>query len=100
MPSSAAAAIACVIEKPKMRPRIWANAPASPDGLAAILFLPSLGNNGKPKMWKKRRSVWGLEMLLGRVRKVQDRYGLTSGAVEYRPELWEGKEQGTLFSLE
>ena len=40
------------------------------------------------------------EMLRARVRKVRDRYGLSSGPVEYRPELWEGEEQGTLFSLQ
>ena len=39
------------------------------------------------------------EMLRARVRKVRDRYGLDSGPVEYRPELWEGEEQGTLFPL-
>jgi DNA repair photolyase len=40
------------------------------------------------------------EMLRARVRKVRERYGLDSGPVEYRPELWEGEEQGTLFPLQ
>jgi len=40
------------------------------------------------------------EMLRARVRKVRDRYGLDSGPVEYRPELWAGEEQGTLFPLQ
>lgn len=40
------------------------------------------------------------EMLRARVRKVRERYGLDSGPVEYRPELWEGEAQGTLFPLQ
>jgi DNA repair photolyase len=40
------------------------------------------------------------EMLRARVRKIRDRYGLSAGPVEYRPELWEGEEQGTLFALQ
>ena len=40
------------------------------------------------------------EMLRTRVQTVRDRYGLGSGPVEYRPELWEGEEQGTLFPLQ
>ena len=40
------------------------------------------------------------EMLRARMRKVRERYGLESAPVEYRPELWEGEEQGTLFPLQ
>ena len=40
------------------------------------------------------------EVLRARVRKIRDRYGLGSGPVEYQPELWQGEEQGTLFSLQ
>jgi DNA repair photolyase len=40
------------------------------------------------------------EMLRARVQKVRDRYGLDSGPSEYRPELWDGEEQGTLFPLQ
>ena len=40
------------------------------------------------------------EMLGSRVRKIRDRYGLASGAIEYRPELWDGEEQGELFPVE
>jgi DNA repair photolyase len=39
------------------------------------------------------------EMLRARVQKVRERHGLDSAPVEYRPELWNGEEQGTLFSL-
>jgi hypothetical protein len=34
------------------------------------------------------------------VQKVRERYGLASGMIEYRPELWEGEEQGELFPLQ
>ena len=40
------------------------------------------------------------ETLRARVRKVRERYGLDSGPVDYRPELWDGEEQGTLFALQ
>jgi hypothetical protein len=35
--------------------------------------------------------------LAARVQRVRERYGLASGTIEYRPELWEGEEQGELF---
>jgi len=34
-----------------------------------------------------------------RVARMRERHGLGSAPVEYRPELWEGEEQGTLFPL-
>ena len=37
------------------------------------------------------------EMLSARVQTIRDRYGLASGPIDYRPELWEGEEQATLF---
>ena len=40
------------------------------------------------------------ESLRARVHNVRDRYGLGSGPVEYRPELWDGDEQATLFPLQ
>jgi DNA repair photolyase len=40
------------------------------------------------------------QMLRARVQKVRDRYGLGSGPSEYRPELWNGEEQGTLFPIQ
>jgi DNA repair photolyase len=39
------------------------------------------------------------EILRQRVQRVRDRYGLVSGPVEYRPELWVA-EQGELFALQ
>jgi len=38
------------------------------------------------------------ETLRTRVQKIRERYGLDSSPADYRPELWEGEEQGTLFS--
>jgi len=35
-----------------------------------------------------------------RVQRVRERYGLASGMIEYRPEFWEGEEQGELFPLQ
>ena len=39
------------------------------------------------------------DALAARVQKIRDRYGLAAGMIEYRPELWEGEEQGELFSV-
>jgi DNA repair photolyase len=33
------------------------------------------------------------------VARIRERHGLASAPVEYRPELWEGEEQGTLFPI-
>jgi hypothetical protein len=35
-----------------------------------------------------------------RVARIRERHGLASAPVEYRPELWEGEEQGTLFPIQ
>jgi DNA repair photolyase len=40
------------------------------------------------------------ESLAARVGRVRERYGLASGMIEYRPEFWEGEEQGWLFPLQ
>jgi DNA repair photolyase len=40
------------------------------------------------------------EALARRVQAIRERYGLASGPIDYRPELWEGEEQGTLFPLQ
>jgi DNA repair photolyase len=40
------------------------------------------------------------ETLRLRVQKIRDRYGFSTGPVDYRPELWEGDEQATLFPLQ
>ena len=39
------------------------------------------------------------EKLRERVQRIRERHGLGTASVEYRPELWEGEEQGTLFPL-
>ena len=39
------------------------------------------------------------DMLRERVQRIRDRYGLASGPIEYRPEVWV-EEQGELFSLQ
>jgi DNA repair photolyase len=39
------------------------------------------------------------EALEARVAKVRERYGLAAGMIEYRPELWQGEEQGELFPV-
>jgi DNA repair photolyase len=40
------------------------------------------------------------DALAARVQRVRERYGLASGTIEYRPEFWEGDEQGELFPLQ
>jgi DNA repair photolyase len=40
------------------------------------------------------------DALAVRVRKIRERYGLAAGMIEYRPELWDGEEQGELFALQ
>jgi DNA repair photolyase len=40
------------------------------------------------------------DALAARVERVRERHGLASGMIEYRPELWEGEEQGELFPVE
>jgi len=34
------------------------------------------------------------------VARIRARYGLEAGPIEYRPELWDGEEQGELFPLQ
>jgi len=40
------------------------------------------------------------DALAARVQRVRARYGLASGTIEYRPEFWDGEEQGELFPLQ
>jgi DNA repair photolyase len=40
------------------------------------------------------------ETLRARVQGIRERYGLISGPIDYRPEIWLPEEQGTLFPLE
>jgi len=37
------------------------------------------------------------DMLRARIQRIRDRYGLVSGHIEYRPELWQEEEQMALF---
>ena len=37
--------------------------------------------------------------LRGRIERIRDRYGLASGPIDYRPEIWVREEQPTLFEL-
>ena len=39
------------------------------------------------------------DALHARIARIRDRYGLDSGPIDYRPELWSGEEQGELFEL-
>jgi hypothetical protein len=40
------------------------------------------------------------ERWFAQVAKIRERYGLEAGPIEYRPELWEGEEQGEPFPLQ
>jgi DNA repair photolyase len=40
------------------------------------------------------------DALAARVQRVRERYGLAAGIIEYRPEFWDGEEQGELFPLQ
>ena len=40
------------------------------------------------------------DMLRQRVQKIRDRYGLDSSSADYKPPLWDGEEQATLFPLQ
>ena len=52
-----------------------------------------------PGLTDSERALDGLA-LAARVARVRERYGLASGMIEYRPELWEGEQQGELFPAE
>jgi DNA repair photolyase len=62
-----------------------------------------------PELAPRYRELYGKNAHLGkaykdslaaRVQRVRERYGLASGMIEYRPEFWEGEEQGWLFPLQ
>jgi DNA repair photolyase len=40
------------------------------------------------------------DLLRARIQRIRDRYGLDSKHADYQPELWQGDEQPTLFSLQ
>ena len=72
---------------------------------AQKVFLPFLDQEF-PQLAGRYRETFSKGMYLSkaykdglreRVRRIRDRYGLASGAIEYRPGLWEGPEQGELF---
>ncbi|HVN05427.1 MAG TPA: radical SAM protein [Bryobacteraceae bacterium] len=74
---------------------------------ARKIFFPFLEQHF-PKLVQPYRRLYGHSGYLGpgykaelreRVHGVRERYGLAAAPVEYRPELWEGEEQGTLFPL-
>jgi DNA repair photolyase len=72
---------------------------------AQKIFFPFLEQRF-PKLAGPYRKLYATSAYLGpgykaqlreRVARIRERYGLASAPVEYRPELWEGEEQGTLF---
>ena len=72
---------------------------------AKEVFLPFLEKEF-PELAGRYRATFANTMYLSkaykdglkhRVQRVRDKYGLASGMIEYRPELWEGPEQGELF---
>jgi len=75
---------------------------------AQKVFLPFLEREF-PALVERYRALFARSAYLGReykdelrkkVQRVRDRYGLVSGAVDYKPELWQGEEQGELFPLQ
>jgi len=72
---------------------------------AQKVFLPFLEKEF-PELAPRYRECYEKSAYLGRaykdslqerVRRIRDKYGLASGPIEYRPELWAGEEQGELF---
>jgi DNA repair photolyase len=75
---------------------------------AQKVFFPFLEEH-LPRLTKPYRDLYMKSAYLGtdykkklseRVRQIRERYGLASAPMDYRPELWEGDEQGTLFPLQ
>ncbi|MGC9949267.1 MAG: radical SAM protein [Bryobacteraceae bacterium] len=75
---------------------------------AQKIFFPFLEKRF-PKLVGEYRKLYANSAYLGpgykarlreRVGRIRERYGLASAPVEYRPELWEGEEQGTLFQIQ
>ena len=72
---------------------------------AQKVFFPFLQERF-PELWPHYRRLYQQgayvdrhykEKLRERVRKVRERYGIASAPLDYKPELWEGEEQLTLF---
>src|ERR1022692_858015 len=75
---------------------------------AQKIFFPFLEQRF-PKLAGPYRKLYATSAYLGpdyqarlreRVARIRERHGLASAPVEYRPELWEGEEQGTLFPIQ
>jgi len=75
---------------------------------AQKIFFPFLEKRF-PKLAGPYRKLYAASAYLGpdykarlreRVARIRERHGLASAPVEYRPELWEGEEQGTLFPIQ
>ncbi|MGA2132945.1 MAG: radical SAM protein [Bryobacteraceae bacterium] len=74
---------------------------------AQKVFFPFLDQRF-PKLARPYRRLYAHGAYLGpgykaelrdRISRIRDRHGLRTAPVEYRPELWEGEEQGDLFPL-
>jgi len=74
---------------------------------AQKIFFPFLEQRF-PKLARPYRRLYARGAYLGpgyqaelrdRIARIRDRYGLAAAPLEYRPELWEGEEQGDLFPL-
>jgi DNA repair photolyase len=75
---------------------------------AQKIFFPFLEKRF-PKLAGEYKKLYAHSAYLGpayksrlreRVARIRERHGLASAPVEYRPELWEGEEQGTLFQIQ
>ena len=72
---------------------------------AQKVFLAALGA-GVPGVGSALPGVVCAQRVLGRrvqgagLARIRARYGLEAGPIEYRPELWDGEEQGELFPLQ
>jgi DNA repair photolyase len=75
---------------------------------AQKIFLPFLERQF-PKLAGPYRKLFAKGAYLGPeykaplrelIARIRQRHGLASAPVEYRPELWEGEEQGTLFPIQ
>ena len=71
---------------------------------AQKVFLPLLEREF-PELVARYRELYARSAFLDGgykelVARIRERYGLEAGPTEYRPELWEGEEQGELFPLQ
>ena len=74
---------------------------------AQKIFFPFLAQRF-PKLSEPYRKLYASSAYLGpaykerlreRLAAIRQRHGLASAPLDYRPELWEGEEQGALFPL-